>query len=835
MEERRDAARTVLPPGGPAGRSCHRGDPGRLPRVAAPVLDFLDGMAGAARPGREEAFLAAARAHLDRFEATLREAGERPAAIPPARYALAVLIDQTARSLPQLSIRRWSALAPRQLFDGRDISLARIREFRDTARAEGEDYADLARFLDHLLDRAEASRRGGRQRGPVTWPLWALGGAVALGLALMGYALALEYRYQARLAAGFRVEALDLGLDRAEIGADLGARLDRMQAAVIRVEAASAQGPLGGAVAINLLDAGRAARRSYAQAVARHLPGVMAQAVGEVLATQGDGLALYDSLRAWAILTGQADWTAEYLAGWLADLGADDPQLAGLVAHVPALTGPAGDLPAQDPELMAQARDFASEATEPARAYLEMRRSPEAAALVSWVANRQVPGLSDVLLRRSGRPMSEPLPGLFTAHGWDWARDYGAGVAVQTARAQGPALLGEALPQVNQAPDKVLDILHEETLAFWQGWLADLRVRPFGDPEASVRISGLLAAPNSPITRLLREVWVQTGGQDRRRGHVRQLRLATVFGPMIQYVDAGKMAEIASLFATLNVALGAMKGDDDVAAERLMSIQGRAASVEALKTAPRVVVQIVEDVLAQTSAAHADILTNPVTRRWQAAVLPLCQRTVDGRFPFAAQGPDADLADFAALFGPDGALPRFYTGTLAPYLDTATSPWRWKPEARLAGLSPETAVFFERALGAAPGFFDEAGRPAATMTLATLAERGQAVMALGGQGVPLRTSGTHETLAWPGPTPTAGAEVGFRGAGGEVSLAQGGAWGLMRLLDDVRVRRRDGGKRLLVDFRTGSGRIFVEMTFEDALNPLSARALLAGLTCPTTL
>ncbi|TCO70521.1 ImcF-related family protein [Rhodovulum euryhalinum] len=824
----RGQARTVLPGGGPRGPD----DPGRFPRLAAPVLGFLDGMA--VRAGREADLLAEARARLDRFEAAAQAEGVRAEAVRPARYALAMLIDQKARSLPGLSVRRWSALAARSLFDGRDISADRVRGFRETALAEGPDYADLARFLGDLLDRAEAERRGGRRRRRSAWPLWAGGGAVALVLALAAYAVALEWRFQARLGAQFAEEALVIGLDRPAIGTDLGARLDRLAAAVGRVEAATAAAPLGGRLAVGPFDAAGRARAEYAGAVAHHLPGAMAAAVAEVLATEGDGLALYDTLRAWSILTGEAAWSTAYLAGWIGALGADDPALAALVPHVAALPGPPGTLPAQDAELLAQARGFAREAGEPERAWLELRRSEGAAALAPWRGDRAVPGLADVVLRRSGRAMDAPLPGVFTAAGWDWARDYGAGLAVQTARAVAPDLLGTVPPQVNDAPDKVMDVLHDETLAHWRDYLADLRVRPFGDRDASVRISGLLAAPNSPLTRLLREVWAQAGGADRRRGHDRQLRLATVFGPTIQYVEAGKMAEIAALFASLNVALGAMGEGDEAAAERLMSVQDRAASVEALKTAPLVVVQIVEDVLAQTSAAHADILTNPVTRRWQAAVLPLCKRTVEGRYPFA-EGAPADTADFAELFGPGGALQGFYAGTLAPYLDTSARPWRWKPEARLAGLSPDSAAFFERALTAAGGFFGADGGFGAAMTLATLAERGQAVMAVGGQGVPLSAAAAAERLAWPGPVPQQGAEVSFRGEAGALTLAEPGPWGLLQLLDGVRVRRRDEGRRFLVDFRTATGRIFVEISFEAALNPLSARPLLQGLACPTTL
>ncbi len=112
----------------------------------------------------------------------------------------------------------------------------------------------------------------------------------------------------------------------------------------------------------------------------------------------------------------------------------------------------------------------------------------------------------------------------------------------------------------------------------------------------------------------MREIWVQAGGTDRARSHPQQLAVAAEFGPMIQYVEGGRMAEIARLFAGLNVALAAQDRDEEKGQQRLMSVQDRATSVAALGVAPKVVVQLVEDTLAQTGAAHADLLSNNLTR-----------------------------------------------------------------------------------------------------------------------------------------------------------------------------------------------------------------------------
>jgi type VI protein secretion system component VasK len=206
---------------------------------------------------------------------------------------------------------------------------------------------------------------------------------------------------------------------------------------------------------------------------------------------------------------------------------------------------------------------------------------------------------------------------------------------------------------------------------------------------------------------------------------------------------------------------------------------------------------------------------------------------MDGTYPFAP-GPDADLDAFARLFGPGGAVDRFTRTQAERYLDTSETPWRWKPEARFNGLAPESAEFLQRAASESAAFFG-AGETGTPMTLAALAERGQALVAVGGQAAPVRATGDPATLVWPGPDPAAGAEVSFTDGAQQTRLTQPGPWGFLRLMDGTRLRPRDDGQRFLVDVRADVGRLFLEIDFPAPANPLAARALLDGLACPPAL
>ena len=100
---------------------------------------------------------------------------------------------------------------------------------------------------------------------------------------------------------------------------------------------------------------------------------------------------------------------------------------------------------------------------------------------------------------------------------------------------------------------------------------------------------------------------------------------------------------------------------------------------------------------------------------------------------------------------------------------------------------------------------------------------------------PVETSTEALTLAWPGSNPAAGAEVRFTTSEGSATISQPGEWGLFRILDGVRLRERDGGKRFLVDLRSGGARLFMEVQLQAEANPLSRWRLLKGLACPTAL
>ena len=435
-------------------------------------------------------------------------------------------------------------------------------------------------------------------------------------------------------------------------------------------------------------------------------------------------------------------------------------------------------------------------------------------------------------MRRSGRPLSAAIPGLYTAVGWSYASGGGARAAIERAAALRDQVIG-APPTGPVTEAALLEVVQGRTLDVWSDELADLRVRPFTDQPSSLLVSGTLGRRDSPLESLFRAVWHQVGGDDRSRSYPDQLKVATSFGPMIQFVDQGGMAEIEQVFAGLNVALAALGSDAEVSRRRLMDVQHRAASIATLNQAPRLVVQIIEDVLAQTTASREGGGKPRAAVTWQRDLAAACRAALTDRYPFAPGGPDADLGAVAAFLGPTGAVARFYTAELAPLIDTGTTPWSWKPEARLSGFAPDGAAFFGRAAAVGAALFPADGQVA--LTLSALAQRGAATVTLGGVAAPIEASGAPSTLAWPGPSPDKGFAIDFAGAGAGARQAWGGPWGLLRFLDGLHLRARDDGRRFLADVRLADTRAYLELAFSRQANPAAVRRPMAELACPPSL
>ncbi|ULR47411.1 ImcF-related family protein [Rhizobium sp. K102] len=732
-----------------------------LAALAQPLLDLARRAESEKKPDPRE-LAAMARTLVAAFETEARRRKVPQDWLLDARDALVALVDARARNNPALSIRKWERALAAALPIGGVMAASSLAERARAAAKAGPASRDLARFLGHCNDAVQAALLSGTQHKTLADRGLA---ALVIGLflaILVVWAAWAEWRFRERLLSQLPDVAHVVEAGRMATPAARATQLDAFLAGVRLVEQDAQRSPLGLIHHLGIFDPAEAARRRYGQAVDALASGPLAEALGVALATEGEATALYDSLRAWSILKGTSDWQPRFLAGWIEDRAQTFPGLAGMAMHVAAMSGPPTDLEEPDPEAIAQARQFASEGLANERAMLELARAEKTAGLPAWSLGQAAPGLDKILIRRSGLPIEQAVPGLYTEAGWAYARSGAAEEAIGKAKAETTVLLDAG---DETSADAVMDLLQKRTLETWSQYLGDLRVRPFTDQPSAVIVSGVLSATNSPLSALIREAWRQAGGTDRSRSHANQLRIAATLGPAIQFVEQGRMSEISRLFVSLNVALALLDGNSEIGKKSLMDAQERANSVVALQQAPLLVVQMVEDVISQTASPKAvEKAEDPVpTAKPQGAwgeIAMACQAAVAGRYPFF-DGSDADMAEVARIFAPKGLVETYFRTQLAPLMDISTTPWRWKPGARLSGYAPESATFFQKASAIGDALFRQGTSPHLPVSLEALAQRGAATISIGGAHAPVTTSGGAVTFSWPGDLPSRGFEISF--------------------------------------------------------------------------
>jgi len=277
--------------------------------AAAGVFELIDHMDQEVRAG-EATLLARVEAALDQFSRVLARSDLPQPAIAPARLSLAVLIDARARAQPRLKLSSWSVLAQSRLFDGRNMSLAQVRTFAETAHGAGPDYAGLAVFLDHIAGQVQTGGRSLSRAGS-NWGMFAVLSVAVFLLALAAYASWLEYRYHARIIDSFQKDIEGVAVSDATSRPDLAEALTRLADARDRVGRAVRHAPFRRVVRLPVVDSETYADGIYQTAVADTGPTTLAAVLEEVLATEGDSLELYDALRAFAVLSGDVDWSPD--------------------------------------------------------------------------------------------------------------------------------------------------------------------------------------------------------------------------------------------------------------------------------------------------------------------------------------------------------------------------------------------------------------------------------------------------------------------------------------------------------------------------------------------
>ncbi|ASW03532.1 type VI secretion system membrane subunit TssM [Paraburkholderia aromaticivorans] len=425
--------------------------------------------------------------------------------------------------------------------------------------------------------------------------------------------------------------------------------------------------------------------------------------------------------------------------------------------------------------------------------------------------------LGNVFARKSGTPLSQPLPVLFTrpyfasqANGGieqsvdNFVKDYWV---FDTGRVDPLAR--------SRYEQQVLALYEQDYIRNWDALLADLQLRPVASIQDASALAAKLSGPSSPLKALLNLVRDNTSdmlrgaanasgvsGADasqaktiagkvvatrasntRLAGELRSAGVTVPAGLASGAENAGSAnsgrqpgAVIEEHFAQLDqlstgtpgaTPLDHTIGVLDQLGKTLLTLndlsdpaaQNNAAVLAARQEAGQLPPQaagLIAGLTGKSAALVASGSSAALAGQFRAAAGNDCTSFVDGRYPFSSGGAsDIPLQNLAELFGNGGRFDSFFKATLAQRVDTGGRAWRWKP-----GVTPGPDSVLAQAQVAddiRQIFFSNGAQAHVGFSLLAPqfdAPVARVVVEIDGQKYDYSANGvTSAAMAWPGPQP----------------------------------------------------------------------------------
>ena len=621
---------------------------------------------------------------------------------------------------------------------------------------------------------------------------------------------------------------------------------------------------------------GNAARDAYVRELdGALLPRVAARMKERLIEYAAEPERLYEYLKAYLMLGLPQHLDEKHLA-FIADLEweaayPDDPDMrASISSHFRNLLESGEPLRpiSLDESLVAQARSTIRQASIPGLMYRQIRilyasdesrglRLDEAAGV----------GAEQVLRRRSGTPLSQPVPRLYTKPVFQEITTRGADELVKQFATDhwvwGEASLASVAGTVRLGAD-MIEVYEKDYIAAWEAILNDLDVVPFSAAATSKTLA-LLAGRTSPLRGFLKTIDDNTylvkpadpaaaaagpgaGVRDRigsilRKGKevigvpkvVPGAKVTAHFAPIHQLVagdgsggapiDAvlAKMSQIQQKLAPVGDAIG-QKPLDPVTSASIGQIADEIRRDAAALPPP--VAAVVTQVGRRAVALSLGALGSSLATRYQQDVVRPCAEAIEHRYPFTATSTtDVALADFGRVFGHGGVFDSFFRTHLADLVDTVRTPWRWRTDVSgtSVGVSRTMLERFEAAERIRDAFFRPGSQmPELRFTLTPIeldATSTRFLLEVDGQQFEYRHGPERNwPAAWPGPNPgTAAATFEVR-AGGRPNVAFDGPWAWFRLIDAGHLQR-DADVRYILALQAGGQQARLRIEASSIRNP----------------
>jgi type VI secretion system protein ImpL len=220
--------------------------------------------------------------------------------------------------------------------------------------------------------------------------------------------------------------------------------------------------------------------------------------------------------------------------------------------------------------------------------------------------------------------------------------------------------------------------------------------------------------------------------------------------------------------------------------------------------------------------------TGEIEKLYEQQVLPTCRALIANRYPFANETePDVQLTDFATVFGFDGVFDKFFTDHLQAYVDASSGSWQWRP----GSINPSRSLLdqFQAAQRVREMFFAPGSKTPALNFAVTITDLDpnatRFVLQIDGQNFDATHSAPVKRLGvWPGPA-SGQAATSFEGRFFDPTESYGGPWAWFRMIDASLDGPPDAQQRIRLNVHNRYHQVHVTVEAARAYNnPFATRA-----------
>jgi len=615
------------------------------------------------------------------------------------------------------------------------------------------------------------------------------------------------------------------------------------------------------------------------------LPGVASQFRTGLTGNASDPQALYYYLKGYLMLGEPQHQNADELVAltnieWRKIFPNDPVLQAALAKHFHALVAEPGQLRALtlDSALVEQARSTLRTADLSTLIYGSLKLTVDSTDHPPLRLDKELGLLGNVFQRKSGTPLSEPLPALFTQPVFADEANKGIEQAVKQF-AQDDWVFGtNKIDTVAQAQltRQVLALYQQDYIKAWDALLNDLQLQPIANIQDASAIAAKLSGPSSPLKALLKLVRDNTNDLLRappesagekagdkaletaekaaeKKATQSALTRALAGAAGAPAADPGEKpgAVISEHFDTLNKlsegAPGATPIDHTVSVLDQLSktlltmtdFSGAAGqpnpqllmAQQETTQLPPPMSGMVAALTGKSQALVASGTKGALDDQYQQAVAKDCADYTRGRYPFVSGSrSDIPVQNFAELFGYGGRFDAFYKQSLDKLVDASGRNWVWKTGPGAVSGSPGMLAQMQQADTIKQMYFRNNGSaPEVDFTLLapTLdAGIGKLVITVDGQKYEYQPGGaTSMAMKWPGPQPGHVSISAYDTAGTLLSTFDyQGDWAFFHALEAANLQKQSD-LRYVASFNFGGHTAKVTIQADNLKNPFLSSAV----------